>query len=789
MIRNVLTVTVGLVCLACLASCSSSPAPRTDTPDFTDTSLTDPFIDWAQLDWKFKRHHLIGAYLFGTLPPRNPFGQYVKAVRHDSPFDKLDLDEFMALDPGDRADRRRAARHHLTKARRFYMTVLRSWQILSEGARFSTPLLGEAITISLHDWVLAANIDPSNPYAWYDLAYFQGLAGNAVAQREALENCLALPGLADLPDGVALRLRAHLDLAWVLKNRGEFEACLEQISAAAAIMKSDTGRTLDTAKEAVLLRGLALAEDGQLSAARHLAKDLRAWPVFLRQPRHLDTGDMMPSENKRALETVESDWAQTWIWALTWMKLGDRHQALAGFSERDTRTEFPPHLNYRYWNDRGRICEHFGEMELARLNYVNAAVYRPYFIYYPMVGARGLSKIYGQRGTGQLYFLGYKQFYLSGSFFSYAANRVIHMEMESNLYNRTRLGDTALDALTICRKRGLRPTSSLALRGRVYYRLGRFAEAEQDLLVAHAELRETDREDPDVLLMLGIINFDRKDYIGAVEWLDKYTRLIPERALGQRLLGVSLAHGGRLDRALEILDYSLELDPDSATGLYNRALVQLKLGHIDAARTDLEAARTLWPENPDILRLMALTQESHLPEIKLTSQMVELRVSEEDSLKFVENSIASTLQLVANSGTGSDLVDAQAQLPDLEAAYARDPGQVNRTRLAWALLQVENYGRVRRVLAPHWDRGLTQEELILLLKADRGDGLTERSEALAVSLGRGGEPVPNAALWELVAAICLENNLAEAGRRALAVAVELDPQNANLRALQQRTGP
>ncbi len=771
--------------LTFLVSCGATPPPRSETQTANHILPADGYIDWAQHDWEFKRHHFIEAYLFQTLPLKDPFGEYVRAMRHDSPFDRLDLDEFLALDPLARNDRRRAGRAHLAQARRFRRTILRAWEILNEGARFATSQLGEAVTDALHEWVVATNVDPSNPYAWYDLSYFLGLVGDIAGQQDALEKCLALPNLSALPDSIELRLRAHLDLAWLLRDQGQTTACLAEVEAAIAIMKADTGRTLDQAREAVLLRGLAMADTGQLSQARRLAKDLRAWPVPLRGRLSENTGGMMKSENKRAMRKIDSNWAQKWIWAVTYLKLEDSKQALAGFSERDMRSEFPPHLHYRYWNDRGRICEHFGEMDRARLNYVNAAVYRPYFIYYQMIGARGLSKIYGQPGTGQLYFLGYRHFYLAGSYFSYAANRVIQMEMESNLYHRARLGAAALNALTVCRQRGLRPASSLALRGRVHYRLGNFKDAEADLLAANDELKALDREDAEVVLMLGIINFDRRDYSGAVPWLNRYTELVPERALGQRLLGVALAHAGRLDKALEFLDQSLVLDPTSATGWYNRSLVQLKQGRLDEARQGLEQARKLWPENPDIIRLIDLTKQDLVPEIKLTSQQVTLRVSEADSLKYLEANIVSSLQLVPEAGQESGLIDPQTLLPDLETAYARDNSQTNRTRLAWALLQVEDYVRVRRLLVPQWNQGLTQEELIILLRADRAEGLTVRAKALAVSLGQGAEPLPNAGLWELVAVICLENGLGDLGYSALTVAVSLDPDNANLRTLQQ----
>jgi Flp pilus assembly protein TadD len=51
---------------------------------------------------------------------------------------------------------------------------------------------------------------------------------------------------------------------------------------------------------------------------------------------------------------------------------------------------------------------------------------------------------------------------------------------------------------------------------------------------------------------------------------------------------------------------------------------------------------------------------------------------------------------------------------------------------------------------------------------------------MAATLGQGTEPYPDSEFWALVAAICLENGEPEAGRRALNVARDLDPNNKEL---------
>src|SRR5690606_27671226 len=157
----------------------------------------------------------------------------------------------------------------------------------------------------------------------------------------------------------------------------------------------------------------------------------------------------------------------------------------------------------------------------------------------------------------------------------------------------------------------------------------------QDADGAEAQLREL-LADPvrrwDVPYFLGGVYELRGDWAGALEWFDQVewgdnllnarikavhmlyqlgrlddarTRLaylhddFPEMA--SRLYRVEaelLSRAGDRDGALAVFDRALDAQPDDVELLYSRALLQERLGNVDAAIADLRRVRTLQPDSP-----------------------------------------------------------------------------------------------------------------------------------------------------------------------------------------------
>ncbi|MGD9548218.1 MAG: tetratricopeptide repeat protein [Candidatus Krumholzibacteriia bacterium] len=800
----VLVLVVALLC-GCVCGCGgprTAGDPAAGLPGGADPAA-GRWNDWPALDWRFDRGILTRTYLFSAQQPDRPLDAYLAAQVFGGREDSLGLEDFLALDPDSRDQRRRAAAHHRDRAQRLWRSLDSLWNRMRDNpgafvsGSFSEPeFLGDGVTMAIGHLGAAAGLDPSSAPVWYDLAVMYGAAGDVRRQDRALQAglaALAAAGDPADPGQARLRRRLLLDRAWLLRDAGRFEECLDHLSRVMAMMREDAYRTPEDGKEALLIKGLALAGAGNVNEARQVANQLTGWTVPRRQRRVVQDSEAHRAIDKRNLEPVASDFDRRWIRATAFWKLGDGDQALAQLAESDLRCEFPAHLNFRFWNDVGAIQEHFGKMAESRISYALAATYRPLFIYHPMVGARGIARVYGQPGAGQLYFLGYRHFYLAGSLFSYAANRLVAMELATEPDMRRFNGDLALDAFDACLRRGIQPLSSLVLRGRVHYRRGDFTRAEADLTAAAAGLRAAGREDPDALLILGILHFNREDYPGAGIWLDRYTRLKPEEGLGWRLLGLALIHAGQLDKALAVMDHALEIEPDSAVGLYNRGLVHLKTGRQEAALADLEAARKLWPENPEITRVIDLLRDNPRSQVKLSHGEVDLRVSVADSAQFARTQAASPLNLVTGLKTGGDQdaaawlgmdrTGAEYLLPELEARYRNDPTAANRAAYAWCLLQAERPAEVRDLLGPLWNRGIDPGELTILLHADRALGLPARAKYLALSLLEPRDPLQDPGFWELVAITCLESGERQAGLLAIDYALELDPANAGLSAL------
>ncbi len=800
----VLVATLALAA-ALLGGCGGPRTTGDHSADLPDSSepAAGRWNDWPALDWRFDRGILTRTYLFSAQQPDHPLDDYLAAQVFGARGDSLGLEDFLALDAGRRNQRRREASDHRARAQRLWRSLDSLWNRMRDnpgafasGTINEPEFLGDGVTMAIGHLCTAAGLDPSSAPVWYDLAVMYAAAGDIRRQDRALQAGLAaLAAIGDTgdPGQARLRRRLLLDRAWLLRDAGRFDECLEHLSRVMALMREDAFRTPEDGKEALLIKGLALAGSGNVNEARQVAAQLTGWTVPRRQRWAVQDAEAHRAIDKRNLEPVASDFDRRWIRATAYWKLGDGDQALAQLAESDLRCEFPAHLNFRFWNDVGAIQEHFGRVAESRISYALAAIYRPLFIYHPMVGARGIARVYGQPGAGQLYFLGYRHFYLSGSLFSYAANRLVAMELATDPDMRRFNGELALDAFDACLRRGIQPLSSLVLRGRVHYRRGEFAQAEADLTEAAGRLRAAGREDPDALLILGILHFNREDYPGAGIWLDRYTRLKPEEGLGWRLLGLALIHAGQLDKALAVMDHALEIEPDSAVGLYNRGLVHLKTGRQDAALADLEAARRLWPENPEITRVIDLLRDNPRSQVKLSHGEVDLRVSVADSAQFARTQATSPLNLVTGLKTGGDQdtatwlgmdpTGALYLLPELEARYRDDPTAGNREAYAWCLLQAERPAEVRDLLGPLWNHGISPGELIILLHADRALGLPAHAKYLALSLQEHRNPLQDPGFWELVAVICLENGERQAGLLAIDYALELDPANAGLSAL------
>ncbi len=379
----------------------------------------------------------------------------------------------------------------------------------------------------------------------------------------------------------------------------------------------DTG-LLALAREALLLQALVMVDQVQIHEARSKVKNIGGWQLPKNRSPAQSENHGSPILRKKNLEQ------------------NDRQQALSYLNNQKWLTEFPPHLNYRFFQDIGRIQEHFDQWNKAKVSYGFAMLFRPFFPFFPMHGATGLSRIFSQAETGRTYYLGYGNFFLAGSYFSYAANRVIALEVASTPEATYQIGQDALKALTTCIARGIRTSGALALRGRVHYRLENFKFAEEDLHQAYELLTRYNEMKPRdgfgwynrALVHLHLANFDQARFD-----LENAQLLDPENQAISRVLTLVSDHphanisltSGRVELKISRRDsllFAKANNPNLANMVTNtkqqdieRLLKNLKTGYVEdptielrlpLALTMVQAGRMkevqkllipLWPDN------------------------------------------------------------------------------------------------------------------------------------------------------------------------------------------------
>ena len=780
--------------------------------------------DWEALDEQLDRPLLVRLYMFTDATPDELHVQYEKLAAQPLTYQPVSLDEFAGLGGPERQRRAREAARLRDQARESLAAIDRVRDAgLTNHALKSLPDgrsdrgTGQ-VPRAMGGLGAAVAADPRDPVAWFDLAYWAGLVGDEDRQERALQGFRTAVAAADLAVQEALfpqRIQVELDQAWLHRRRGELEEGLAATLRASQLMKADPAPNGAASREAHLVAALLHAECGDVDQARILAQPLTE--MTLRRRNRIAHNDPRPDSfaatelrtmplsaltgqglwargipaayqpvvpaQKGAWENFTSDWARNWVLALVELRYGNLEGALQQLSPFDPLVEYPGRLGYRLWNDRGRVCEAAGDRTGARRCNALAVVHRPFFIFYPIEGMRGVARTVDPAERGFSYFLGGGEFFGGGSLFSYAANCLLTWELETIPDRKQRMGELAERWLTACVRRHIRQPLALALRGRLRFLQGRSGPAEVDLLQA-AELNvQQDRRDPEVPLLLGLINFNTADYAGALPWLQQFTEQRPEVGVGWRALGLTRVFLGELEAGEAALTRSVDLEPQNPGGWFNRALVRLKLGDRPGVLADLDRAAELVPDNPDIPRIREAATAGPLPEVGLNATPITLTASREEARLLARLQRGAGLNLAAETGAAAgtpaggwqmDEAEAQDRLADLRKAYRFDPSRRNLEDLARALLTLDHAREVQRMLAPHFEGEIGPASLIMLLEADRRLGDGERAIALAHGLPATAMQYPEPEVWAQVGAICMAAGRRELGLKALAVGMGQD---------------
>ena len=182
--------------------------------------------------------------------------------------------------------------------------------------------------------------------------------------------------------------------------------------------------------------------------------------------------------------------------------------------------------------------------------------------------------------------------------------------------------------------------------------LGLVLAGERKLAEAEKEFRNALRSSPNSLAAysaLGMVTAKLGRGEEAVGILQKVTRLQPNSAPAHLNLGIALAGDGfDLPGALEQFSEAIRLDPASAAAHYNKGRVLFDLSRRDEARTDLEAARGLQPDYPDVLYLLALA-ERQLGNIQRSAEVLDHLVTLEPGNSQAQHLFGQNLLLLGKT--------------------------------------------------------------------------------------------------------------------------------------------
>jgi Zn-dependent membrane protease YugP/Flp pilus assembly protein TadD len=124
----------------------------------------------------------------------------------------------------------------------------------------------------------------------------------------------------------------------------------------------------------------------------------------------------------------------------------------------------------------------------------------------------------------------------------------------------------------------------------------------------------------DLWFLRGTLRLDQGDYEGAVDDLSRALTLEPaEHATLLRNRGLAWMKLGQLDRALEDTDAALALSPDDAVAYNNRGVIFRDRGNFDQAEDDLRRALAIDPQLPNPREHLAKLQELKLEAAVLQS--------------------------------------------------------------------------------------------------------------------------------------------------------------------------
>jgi len=400
----------------------------------------------------------------------------------------LSLAEFRALSE----DQKKV--YHKQAARKLaYVTRLRNMELdRIQRARENLPT--ESLDTS--DWPLrvteilqklkaALAMEPTNYYAWHLRGYFLACCGDVAEAHRSLEMALDTLAAVGADEHLDMKRRIRLDLAWLDRNLGLPDKAARHLEA--------YHRLGETTVESLLLRGLVAVQAADDATALEVAGELATHPTY-RFPTSYKHAAMVPDViDVQNWEPVDSGYLRDWLTALVALRDSDAELARLNFPELSIMRYYP--FAQYFWDDAAMIFDRTGRAELAEQARAVAGLSRPWFYYMAErpYGLR-LGKLTPSHGPVTCY-VAYNRFYQAGSRLAFAALLIGSLPAIENPAAKQTQAAEALDQLDICQRTDHYPGQAGILKGQVYYLMGDYQSAINELKQARQMLmREGDQD-------------------------------------------------------------------------------------------------------------------------------------------------------------------------------------------------------------------------------------------------------------------------------------------------------
>ena len=654
-----------------------------------------------------------------------------------------ELADYMAIPAEAQEDLHARAKAHIEGWRQFEKEArqnkdagLRHWYY--KGTYLDRSTYGVGLGNSISDLKAATGLDPSFAEAWGDLGRLCSVAGDLPKAREYLERALLAAEArkeAGRPVDDEILVDIFRSRAWVLRDLGYWQEGLAAVKEGLQFRRGD--------RDLVLIKGLLLAGAGRYEEATSLAVRMKpfSYPKF--DLFHYGTSQQT------------SDYANRWIRSQALMAVGDYETARHVIGELNSYPyrRFLPHQQ-RFWNDVGLVAELVGD-EDAGTYYAIGFISSDYPGFFPWMASNLEPLVLDVPRAETPFFTSFGgRFHVGGSILAYAASQMNMMSMSVFDHQRSLAAWRSLQALNIAERRNIRPDVVRALRGRVYFSAEDLELARRDLASAQNGFKLKGKVDPGTSLLLGLLEMENGQYKAAVPLFEEVVAEDEKMAVAWRSLGVSLVHLGREDQAERAMDRSLQLEPNSVSGLYNRGLLHLQNQDFSLAAADLDRAFRLDPENHEVQRLLQMAASGHrasggdpreiqmLAEKFTLAQAVEGEITPAQIMAGLEADIQA---FFAVPDSVRQMIGPEDQIiSSLEGQWTQSHDPILRRILALAYLDRGMYENAQALLAPGWGVDLTPEEEIMLLYVDRTLGEEKRTndlvELLLASKKGGSNP-------------------------------------------------